>query len=119
MAFSLETFIVSNEDGSSPTVCTVDITAGTLSLGGPIVPLAVLPEFVAGINELLGQDRADGVVDLTKQVTGGPLLAFAMPDVADPGLDTIKPHSSLAPWLREKVDSTTGLLAALAEFGLI
>lgn len=120
MAYSISTFVVSNDDGSAPTSCTVDTTAGTLSLGGPVIPLAALEKFRDGVNELLNQARTDGVLDLTKQVDGGPLLTFAMPDAADPSLDTVKPHSSLAAgWRREKVDGVSGLLAALAQIGLI
>lgn len=117
MAYALKSFTISNDDGTLPTTCTT--APADLNVGGVNVPLAVLPDHRDAILQLLSQPRTDGEIDLTKQVTGGPLVTFAMPDPGNPALDTIVLAPGLAPMLREKVDDVSGYVAALLAYGLI
>ena len=117
MANALKSFLISNNDGSLPTTCEVQGTY--LDVGGVDIPLAVLPDHRDAVLQLLSQPRDDGEIDLTKQVVGGPVVTFAMPDPANPALDTIVLAPGLQPMLREKVDDIDGYVDALIKYGLI
>jgi len=103
--------VASDSTFADSTVCS--IVGDQLDLNGPDVPLAALAAHATAITELLGQARADGTLNLTIQVEGGPLVTFAMPDAAQPALDTVKVHGSLAQaWTRAKAEAYVAALTA-------
>lgn len=112
--FTIASIVVSQADGSLPTTVTIDEAAGNLVLGGPVIPVSVLDDFVDACRQLLDQPRDDGETTTSIQVTGGPLVSFVLG--ATPAEDAVKPHASLAAaWRRDKIDG--GLLAALEALG--
>lgn len=112
--FSIASFVVSQADGTLPTTVTIDDVAGSLSLGGPVIPVSVLGDFTDACRQLLDQARDDGEITTSIQVTGGPLVSFVLG--ATPADDAVKPHASLpVAWRRDKIDG--GLLGALEALG--